>query len=333
MVSSFPGMSPTAFQMQNAIYGLFRTQALHVAAELGIADRLADAPLGLDELAAATATHAPSLGRLMRFLVAEGVFSDGGDGRYGLTPTGELLRSDHPHSSRQAAIFYGSPAIWSAWGNLGEAIRTGKTAFELAHGQPLFPYLNAHGEDARIFNDFMTEMAARRVASAPYDYSGMNTVVDVGGGQGTSLVEILHRHPTLRGVLFDLPAVVAEAPETLSAAGVDDRCEVKGGDFFESVPEGGDVYLLSNILHDWEDSRCQQILANCRKAMHAGSRLVVLEAVVPEGPSPILLVDMQMLVVTGGVQRTEREFRALIEPAGFEVTRLVPPGLIEATAV
>jgi O-methyltransferase domain len=332
MSENFPGMPRAALQMQTAIYGLFRTQALSVAASLGIADILSKGPSDLETLASATGSHARSLGRLMRFLVSEGVFTRDEVSLYGLTPLGELLRSDGSVTNRHAAIFYGSPAIWAAWGNLAEAIRTGETAFELAHGEPLFQYLDSHEDDARIFNDFMTEMARLRTAGAGYDYRGLNTVVDVGGGQGNTLVELLTSYPALKGVLFDLPAVVAGAPGVLAAGGVADRCRVLAGDFFEAVPEGGDAYVLSNILHDWDDARCLTILANCRRAMAPGTKLVVIEAIVPEGPSPMLLVDMQMMVVTGGVQRTEAEFRDLLNQTSFKIRR-VAPGLLEADAV
>jgi hypothetical protein len=333
MSAEFSDMPPLLRQMQSVVYGLFRTQAVSVAASLGIADILSKGPAPLETIARATSCHQRSLGRLMRFLVSEGIFSLERDGRYGLTPLGDQLRSDQPVSNRRAAIFYGSPPIWAAWGKLAEVVRTGRSGFELAHGEPLFEYAAKHADFAAVFNDFMSEMARPRLAAAAYDFSGLKTLVDVGGGDGTTLAAILGGYPGLQGVLFDLPAVVSDSDAVLRAAGVADRCRVVAGDFFESVPEGGDAYLLSNILHDWDDDRCAQILSNCRGAMATGSKLLIVEAVVPEEPSPVLLVDMQMMVVAGGVQRTASEFKGLLEPAGFANMRAVSPGLIEAVAV
>jgi hypothetical protein len=332
MSAEFSNMPPLLRQMQGMVYGLFRTQAVSVAASLRIADVLAQGPASLETIAQTTSSHQRSLGRLMRFLVSEGVFSLE-EGRYGLTALGHLLCSDNPASNRHAAIFYGSPAIWAAWGKLGEVVRTGKSGFELAHGEPLFAYAEKDADLAAIFNSFMAEMARPRIDAAGYNYAGLKTLVDIGGGDGTTLAAILASFPALSAVLFDLPAVVARAPAVLDAAGVAGRCRVVAGDFFESVPEGGDAYLLSNILHDWDDDHCARILSNCRAAMPPGSKLVIVEAVVTEEPSPVLLVDMQMMVVAGGVQRTAAEFHALLEPAGFGEMKVVSSGLIEAEAV
>jgi hypothetical protein len=216
---------------------------------------------------------------------------------------------------------------------LAEVVRTGRSGFELAHGEPLFGYAARHTEFAALFNDFMSEMARPRLAAAGYDFNGLKTLVDIGGGDGTTLAAILKDHPEISAVLFELSAVVSSSPAVLEQAGVASRCRVVAGDFFESVPEGGDAYLLSNILHDWEDAECARILANCRRAMARGSKLVIVEAVVPEEPSPVLLVDMQMMVVAGGVQRTASEFKELLEPAGFGSMQVLSLGLIEAVAV
>jgi hypothetical protein len=325
-------MPPLVRQMQGEVYGLFRTQSVSVAASLGIADILAQGPASLVALADSTSCHQRSLGRLMRFLVSEGVFALEKDGTFSLTPLGDLLRSDQPVSNRYAAVFYGSPPVWAAWGKLAEVVRTGRSGFELAHGEPMFAYAAAHVEFGALFNDFMSEMARPRLAAAGYDFAGLKTLVDVGGGDGTTLAAILKDYPELNAVVFDLPAVVSGAAAVLEVAGVADRCRVVSGDFFEAVPEGADAYLLSNILHDWEDPECARILANCRRAMAGGSKLIIVEAVVPEEPSPVLLVDMQMMVVAGGVQRTASEFKELLQPAGFGSMRVVSAGLIEAVA-
>lgn len=320
----------------NMVYGLFRAQLLYVAAELRIADHLAGGPKPVEELARLTGAHAPALRRVLRALAGEGVFAEDGQGRFGLTPAAELLRGDGvPRSLRAMARFYGSSAVWQAWGGLLEAVRTGRTAFEAVHGTALFPYLAEHPADAAVFNDFMTSLPLDD-ALAAYAFAEAGCVVDVGGGHGSSLIAVLRTTPDLRGVLLDLPAVAEGARGRLAEAGLSGRCEVVGGDFFVAVPPGGDVYLLSNILHDWDDVQAARILRRCREAMADSARLVVVEAVVPAGntPHPARLIDIQMLVTLGGVQRTEAEFRALLTDGGFRLTRVILAGpvtsLIEA---
>jgi hypothetical protein len=264
------------------------------------------------------------------------VLSRDAGGLYSLTPTGELLRSDSSPGSRAGAIFYGSHFIWDAWGGLLENVRTGKTAFDLAHGAPVFDYLATHPEDLRVNTEFMTEMAGPRLLAAArsYEFPSSGLVVDVGGGEGAMIVAILQANPGLKGLLFELPEVIEAARRPVEAAGLTDRCSLTAGDFFEDVPGGGDVYVLSNILHDWDDAHCRRILANCRQAMSAGARLFIVDAIMPEDPPfTLAALDLQMMVVLGGKQRTEAEYRSLIEPAGFKLTRVVPTGMMEAEAV
>jgi hypothetical protein len=301
---------------------------LYVAAKLGIADLLADGSKPIEELAAVTGTQAPALSRVLRALVSVGVFTQDAQHRFALTPRAALLRTDVPGSLWSMAVYWGSPWIWCAWSQLLEGVRTGQTAFDLVHGVPFFTYLEQHPEAAAVFNQYMGERGDYRhtALAAAYDFSGMHLVIDVGGGHGAALSAILQANPALRGVLFDLPPVAAGAQDHLAAAGVADRCDTVGGDFFAAVPAGGDAYLLSGVLHDWDDERALQILRNCRRVMAGHSKLLVQELIMPEGnaPSPAKLVDVMMLTFLGGQQRTEAEFRTLYAKAGFQLTRVMP---------
>jgi hypothetical protein len=291
---------------------------LYVVAKLGIADLLADGPQPIDALAAATGTQASALSRVLRALASRGVFTQDAEQRVALTPLAALLRSSVPGSLRAMVVFSGAPWLWQAWSHLLEGVQTGQTAFDLAHGMSFFAYLAQHPDAAAVFNQYMAEAPLHRhtVIAAAADFSGMRCVIDVGGGHGASLIAILHANPALRGVLFDQPQVVA---------GVAERCDTVGGDFFAAVPAGGDVYLLSAILHNWDDEHALQILQNCRRVMAGHGKLLVAERIVPEGnmPSQAKLVDVNMLVQLGGQQRTEAEFRALFTRAGFQLTHVV----------
>jgi predicted O-methyltransferase YrrM len=300
---------------------------LYVAATLGIADLLADGPQPIDALAAATGTQASALSRVLRALASRGVFTQDAEQRVALTPLAALLHTNVPGSLRAMVMFSGSPWLGQAWSHLLEGVQTGQTAFDLAHGMSFFAYLAQHPHAAAVFNQYMAEAPLHRhaVIAAAADFSGMRRVVDVGGGHGASLTAILRANPALRGVLFDQPQVVAGARDPLLAAGVADRCDIVAGDFLTAVPAGGDVYLLSAILHNWDDDRALQILQNCRRAMAEHGKLLVAERIVPEGngPSQAKLVDIHMLVQLGGQQRTEAEFRTLFTRAGFHLTRVV----------
>jgi hypothetical protein len=323
--------------MWGEMYGLVRTQALYVAASLGIADLLAEGPQDAVALATATSSHAPSLSRVLRFLAACGLLSKDEDGRYSLTAFGDMLRSDSPLPTRAGAIFYGSPFLWAAWGNLLETVRTGTPGFEIAHGSPLFDYLGSHPEDLRVFTEFMTSMARPRFAGAAagYQFPDPGLVVDVGGGEGAMMIAILEAHPGLRGILFDLPEVAAKASDSISRAGLAERCIVQSGDFFEQVPDGGDPCILSNILHDWDDEHCRQILTNCHRSMRTGARLLIIDTIMPERDPPFGLaaLDLQMMVALGGKQRTESEVRLLLDETGFRLLQSQSQGTLEAEAV
>ena len=319
--------------MWEMIYGGMFPPMLYVAAKLGIADLLADGPQPIDALAAATGTQASALARVLRGLASRGVFTQDAEHRVALTPRAALLRSNVPGSLRAMVVYWGSPWLWQAWSYLLEGVQTGQTAFDLAHGMSFFAYLTQHPDAAAVFNQYMAEAPMHRHAAvaAAADFSGMRLVVDVGGGHGASLIAILLANPAPRGVLFDQPQVVAGAREPLLAAGVAARCDTVGGDFFTAVPAGGDAYLLSAILHNWDDERALQILRNCRQAMAGHGKLLVAERIVPEGnaPSEAKLVDIGMLALLGGQQRTEAEFRVLFARAGFELTNVVltPSGM------
>jgi SAM-dependent methyltransferase len=313
-----------------AMLGGFRlAQAVAVAAELRVADRLAGGPVPSEDLARAVGADADALYRLLRALAAEGIFTESPPGTFGLTPLAEPLRADHPQSVRPQARLVAQEFWWGAWGHLLEAVRTGGVAFERIHGAPLFAYLDAHPDAAGIFDGAMSGTSPWKAAlAAAYDFAPVRLVVDVGGGQGALLAAVLRAHPHLRGVLFDTPAVVAGARRFLDAAGLADRCRIVGGDFFASVPEGGDAYLLSQVLHDWDDERAAAILRSCHRAARPGARLIVVEQLLPPGDTPHRgkLLDLQLLVMLGGRERTEAEYRRLFTAAGFESTSARPLG-------
>lgn len=303
----------------------FLSQALYVAAKLGIADLLAGGPRTSDDLALETHSHAPTLYRILRALCATGLFEEIELRRFALTTSGRCLQTDAPDSQRAYAIMYLDAATWQAAAQLHQAVMTGKTAWFNAFGMEAFPYVAAHPEFAALFSAGMSDaMRQRQVAIMSYDFSLARTLVDVGGNQGRLLATILQANPALRGVLFDLPEVVAKAPEFLETAGVASRCEVVGGDFFQEVPVGADVYLVSTVIHDWDDDPAVRILQSCRRAMSAGSTLLLLERVLPDNNEfglP-LLSDLAMLAI-GGRERTEAEYRTLLSHAGFDLQAVI----------
>jgi hypothetical protein len=314
-------------QLARMLTGYWFSQSLHVAARLGIADRLKDGPKTAEALAAETGMHARSLYRLLRALAGAGVFSEGEDGRFSQTPVSEGLREDVPGSQRAMALMMGDEH-YRCWGDLLESIRTGGTAFERIYGQPIFDYLSGRPEQARVFDAAMTGIHGRetRAMLDVYDFSGVETLADVGGGNGSTLLGVLQHYPRMQGLLYDLPGVVERARPAIEAAGVADRCRAIGGNFFESVPVGADAYLLRHIIHDWSRDQCLTILRNVRDAMGPESRVLVVENVLPPGNAPSFgkVLDLNMLVIPGGEERTEEEYRQLYEEAGLRLTRVVP---------
>ena len=241
---------------------------------------------------------------------------------------GEALKINAPGSARSTVLTFGSPWAQSGWDHLVYSVQTGKTGFEKAQGMPLFDYLAQHPEDASLFNETMVGFHSQEppAVAAAYDFSTFKTIVDIGGGMGSLLAAILTRYAGPRGVLFDLPHVVADAPALLKAKGVNDRVTIEAGDFFKTVPAGGDAYVLSHIIHDWDEDQCLTILGHIRKAMNSGGRLLITEMVLPAGdtPHPGKMLDMAMLVWPGGQERTLAEYDHLLSKGGFHLTRVVP---------
>jgi hypothetical protein len=301
---------------------------LYVAAKLDLADRLAGGPKSAEALAVATGTHAPSLGRLMRTLASLGLLTEDGQHRFALTPLGEALKSGAPGSARASVLTLAGDWVWRGFEHLLYSVETGKSGIEKSLGEPLFSWLGKHPEDASLFSETMIGFHGLEPAAvaAAYDFSGLETVVDVGGATGHLLTTILGSHPGPRGVLFDLPHVVRDAPALIRARGLAGRVTVESGSFFETVPAGGDAYLLSHVIHDWTEDQCLTILGNCRRAMKPDSRLLIIEMVLPagDGPHPGKMLDMMMLVGPGGQERTEPEYAALLDKAGFRFTKVVP---------
>ena len=301
---------------------------VYAAAKLGIADHLAAGPRSAVELAGTTRTHAPSLYRLMRTLAGLGILTERDGQRFALTPLGEALKAGAPGSARATLMAFCGPAFWHSWEEILYSLETGKTGFEKAWGMPVFEYLAQRPEEASHFSEAMVGFhgAEPPAVAEAYDFSGVGTVVDVGGATGNMLAALLSHHASLRGVLFDRPHVVLEAPALLKAHGVEERVTIEPGDFFESVPAGGDAYLLSHIIHDWNEDQCLTILGHCRNVITPDGRLLIVETVLPTGDTPHQgkVQDMVMLVIPGGQERTEAEYASLLSKAGFRLSRVVP---------
>lgn len=319
-------------ELFDLLNGYWRTQLLCAAAELGVADVLAEGPCDIATLARRTGADGDALTRLLRALVGFGVVARTADGWYSTTPRGRWLERSRVGGLHARALLI--RRLWyPAWAGLAHSVRTGETAFEHTFGSSLFDYLADHPDTAPVFDQTMAEstrVTAAEVADA-YDARWAGTIVDLGGGTGALLAEILARHPQARGILVETPAVAERARAHLQSAGdVDARCDVREGDFFVDVPSGADLYLLSWILHDWPDSQAVQILSNCRGAMSPDGRLLVVEAVLPEAPQPTnaTLYDLHMMAVAGGRERTEDKYDELLAAAGLERTATIPtPGL------
>ena len=324
-----PDSLPPSVALLQMTVGTWVSQIIYVAAKLGIADLVVAEPKTSEELARATGTHAPSLHRVLRALAGLGVLTQDPDDRFGLTPLGSCLRSDVPDSVRGWAVLMGEPYHRQTWTAILHSVRTGEPAFDHLFGTGAFEFFAQHPEIGAVFQDAMTATARglNQALLDAYDFASFGTLVDVGGGRGTLLAMILGAYPALRGVVFDLPHVVAAADAELTAMGVADRCAAVGGDFFATVPEGGDAYLLKNVIHDWGDAEAVTILRHCRAVTPQDGRLLLYEAVLPPSDAPSLgkLIDVEMLLMThSGRERTESEFRALLAAAGYRLTRVVP---------
>jgi SAM-dependent methyltransferase len=322
------------------IWGIHISRCVYAAAELGIPDLLADGARSSHELAEATGTHEPSLYRVLRVLAALGVFEEHEARRFTLTIVGERLRSGATTGMRSWAVFLDAMGGVRPFAHILETVRTGRPGREIEFGEELFESLASHPEAAAIFDAAMAERTAAYAPSVAdtYDFSDVRTVADVGGGNGTLLVEILRRHQHLSGVLFETPGAAARAKAVIDAGDLANRCEVLAGDFFQSVP-GADCYVLANVLHDWDDERSIHILRNCHRAMVGAGRVLIVERLIPQDggdPVPTLLSDINMLVFTGGQERTNAEYRTLLRAAALRPGRVLavafPYGVIEGLA-
>ncbi|HZQ43143.1 MAG TPA: methyltransferase [Acidobacteriaceae bacterium] len=320
------GGPPPEAQIAEILLSQVVGRLVHLAATLRLSDYLADGPKSADELASKTGTQARALYRVMRTLSSLGFFSQDAEHRFALCPLGAVLKSGTP--SHAAAMTLAGPILMRSFDQLLYSVQTGKTAFEQSFGTPIFEWLGTHPDETALFTGTMIGFHGMEppAIAAAYDFSGFGTIADVGGSTGNLLSTILAKYPGPRGILYDLPQVVANAPALLEQRGLRDRVQIESGSFFESVPGGADAYILSHVIHDWNHEQCLTILTNCRRAMKSDGRLLLVEMVLPDGdaPHPGKMLDMVMLTVPGGEERTAAEYRALLDEAGFRMTRLVP---------
>ncbi|WP_339727441.1 methyltransferase [uncultured Gimesia sp.] len=313
-------------QLDQMITGYWSSQAIYAAASLGIADLLVSGPQTAEQLAAATDTNAGALYRLLRALASVGIFIENEQQKFGLTPLAEFLRSDVPGSKRALAMMTGDEHF-QAWGEILYSIRTGKTSFDKVFEKPFFEYLPEHPDKAQVFDQAMTGIHGRETGEIleSYDFSEMKTLLDIGGGNGSNISSILQKYPEMKGILFDLPHVVERAQAHIKQAGLSDRCDLIEGSFFASVPEGADAYFMRHIIHDWDDEKSLTILRQCHAAMPKNSKLLVVESIIPEGNEQFAgkFLDLVMLLIPGGKERTVEEYRSLFKQAGFELERII----------
>jgi hypothetical protein len=308
--------------------GYIASTALYVAARLRLADLLADGPRAADDLARTTGMHADALYRVLRALSAIGVFEEVAARVFANTPPSETMRSGHPGSTYDMALWISDPFHLRVYADAMHTMATGQPAVEKTTGVPVFEVFPRDPALSEIFNNAMTSFSAFIVPAVleAYDFSGIGTIVDIAGGHGQLLMSVVGKHPGMRGVLFDLDHVIAGAVPRIAAAGLASRITTESGDFFSAVPSGGDAYIMKHIIHDWDDQRASAILRNIRSAMKPGGRVILVESVLapPNTPDFGKLMDLEMLLLPGGRERTEAEFRALFSAAGFELTRIVP---------
>jgi SAM-dependent methyltransferase len=320
--------TPPHVQLIQMATAYWVSRALYAAARLELADRIAGGSRTVADLAAQTGAHAPSLHRLLRALAGLGIVSEDEVCGFSLTDLGQALRAGAPGAAHATVLALAGDWWWRGWEHVLHAVATGKTGMERASGTTVFEYLAREPEEASYFNDAMIGFhgAEPDAVAAAYDFSGCDTVVDIGGGTGNLLAAILERHPHVRGVLAERPHVLSEAAALVESRGLNGRIAFEPIDFFMSIPERGDVYLLSHVIHDWTEEQCLTILRNCRAVMKPDSRLLIIEMVLPAGntPHPGKLLDLAMLVMPGGEERTAEEYAALLKKAGFEMMRVIP---------
>ena len=319
--------APAPNSLAAMMTGYWLAQSIYVAAKLGLPDLIHQGAKSAEELATTTDTQPAALYRMLRALASVGIFREQDDHRFAMTPTAESLRGDVPGSQRSLAIMMGEEHF-ACWGELLYSIRTGRTAFEKIYGEPVFDFLSKHPAQAQIFDEAMVGVHGRETGAMldAFDFSDIATLADVGGGNGSVLRGVLVKYPKMRGMLCDLPGVVERAKPYIAAAGLADRLQTVPTNFFESVPTGANAYLMRHIIHDWTDEQSLQILRNVRRAIASDGRLLLVESVIPPGndPSFAKMLDLNMLVIPGGKERTETEYRELYAAAGFQLTRIVP---------
>lgn len=319
---------PPHVQLIQRATAYWESRLLYVAAKLGLADHLASGPLTADALATTTGMHAPSLYRVMRTLASMGVLTEGPGHRFALTPLGESMKREAPGSAWATILTLGGDWAWQGYQYLPYSVETGKSGVEKAIGEPIFDYLAKRPEEASRFSETMVGVHGQEPAAVAeaYDFSGLKTIVDVGGASGNLLTTVLAKHTAPRGILFDLPHVVTDAPAFIQKRGLEGRITIESGSFFDRVPEGGDAYMLSHIIHDWSEGQCLTILGNCRKVLKKDGRILLVEMVLPEGdtPHPGKILDIMMLVGPGGQERTAEEYGVLLEKSGLKLNRVVP---------
>jgi hypothetical protein len=338
--ASFKMLPPPA-SILDMTMGFATAQTIFAAVKLGIADVLAEGPLTASELAATIDTDPGATHRLLRSLAMQSIFSERADGRFEMTSLAQALRTDSPMSIRPLLLMLGHPLYWEHWGRLTDSVRSGRTSVETEYGLTLFELLDQEPEVARIFNDAMTCVSAMTIPPvlAAYDFTRADTIVDVGGGNGQLLAAVLVATPQARGVLFEQESLEAKAREVFEGAGVADRCHVETGSFFDTVPSGGDVYLLKHVIHDWNDDSSGKILRRVHDAMGPDSLLLLIESVLPRGNKSHFgkYLDLDMLIFAGGKERTQREYSQLLRDNGFSLRRIVPTvahlSIVEATPV
>jgi SAM-dependent methyltransferase len=317
---------PTIDRLLAMINGFRATQVTYVVAKLGIADQLANSSRTSAELANLVAADPAGLGRVLRLAALFGLVTEDSDGRFRLAPLGEPLRTASPDSVRPVAIQLGE-LHYGGWGALLHSASTGNPGFEHVYGAPLFDYLAKHPDAAATFDAYMSanKDAFATPLAEQYDFSRFRLMVDVGAGNGSVAAAILKQNPRLEAIIFDRPQVTGAAKEFLMAADVDDRCRLVPGSFFESVPSGGDLYLLSNVIHDWDDENAALILRNCRAVVKRNTPLILLEAILPPHgkPNGAVMADVNMLVMLNGKERTEREYAVLLRRAGFRLATTI----------
>ncbi len=316
---------PPQAQLMKFIIGRWISKPLYVAARLGIPDMLSEGPQSISDIARITGTHAPSLYRVMRALASVGIFREQENEIFLQTPLSAFLKSG---LLRSAAIMFNAEWSDEAWRYFMEGIKTGETPFEKSFGMPLSAWLEQNPEAAVVFNEANAVKAAtsHRAILDSYDFNGSRRILDVGGGTGALMIAILNAQPLLEGAVADLAFVTGPCRDAIDKAGLSDRCRVIDCDFFESIPSGFDTLLLSNILHDWPDDTCLTILRQSHDALGAGQKILIIEMIIPPGntPSVAKLLDMEMLTMTGGRERTEAEYKALLEQTGFQLKRIIP---------